>query len=151
VNPALLHSATMRWTIWTLLALAALIRSCPGERSRMHTQTNCLARCIKPKMIQEMMSTLQDIHRSVPNVNKEQGRHQRYVPKFLLKCTHVKRIGLNFPEQKLDVAEINRILEIYEDHVFKKLWNKETKNPKSFTHAFNTLKHSVEQCQSQIQ
>ncbi|XP_036431260.1 interleukin-26 [Colossoma macropomum] len=127
----------VRWTILTLLALAALIRTCSGAKNKRDAQVDCLARCIRPKMINDMMNTLKDISRSLPNVNKEQNRQQRYVPKSYMK--------------KMNVADINKILEIYEDHVFRKLWNSETKDPKSFTHAFNTLKDSMERCKDRSQ
>uniref|UniRef100_A0A3B4DBI7 Uncharacterized protein n=1 Tax=Pygocentrus nattereri TaxID=42514 RepID=A0A3B4DBI7_PYGNA len=115
----------MRWTILTLLALAALIHTCPGAKNRRDAQVDCLARCIRPKMINDMMNTLKDISRSLP----------------------VSR-GKTTDKCKMNVADINKILEIFEDHVFKKLWNSETKDPKSFTHAFNTLKDSMERCVS---
>lgn len=71
---------------------------------------------------------------------------------YVIKCSGsvlMWYLDVNCPEQKtLNVAGLNKILGIYEDHVFKKLWNSDVKDPNRFTHAFMRLKDNMEFCVS---
>ncbi|KAG7320381.1 hypothetical protein KOW79_016234 [Hemibagrus wyckioides] len=119
----------MRVSVLTVFALAALVRFCPGEKSARCAQVNCLANCLPLPMMKDMIKTLKSISKPWPNDNR---RHRRYLPKFYIK--------------KMNIADINKMLGIYEDHIFMKLWSHDTEYPEKFIHYFYRLRVSVERC-----
>uniref|UniRef100_A0A4W4DMQ8 Interleukin 26 n=1 Tax=Electrophorus electricus TaxID=8005 RepID=A0A4W4DMQ8_ELEEL len=72
----------------------------------------------------------------------------RYVSLPMIKDMSRTLKSINKSLQKLNIADINKILEIYEDHIFKKLWTSDTEGPKRFIHSFCTLKDNVGSCVS---
>uniref|UniRef100_A0A3B1IFU5 Interleukin 26 n=1 Tax=Astyanax mexicanus TaxID=7994 RepID=A0A3B1IFU5_ASTMX len=116
----------MRWMIWTLLTLAALIHSCPGERrKRSCAEVNCLANKIKPAMIKDMLHTVKSIKESLPVITP-----------------------LIYAEKNRTIVVIIKLLKIYEDLVFTKLWKNDQEGPKDFTDCFHRLKDEVGHCVS---
>ncbi|XP_076860616.1 interleukin-26 [Brachyhypopomus gauderio] len=119
----------MRLRILTLLVFTALLRSCPGDKKAKCAQVDCLMRYISLPMIKDMSKTLKTINKSLQSENR---RHVRYLPKLYIK--------------KMNIADISKILEIYEDYIFRKLWTSDTDGPRRFIHSFRTLKDNVESC-----
>ncbi|XP_034169135.1 interleukin-26 [Pangasianodon hypophthalmus] len=124
----------MRVSVLTVLALAALVRFCPGEESARCAQVNCLESCLPLPMMKDMMKTLKSISKPWPSDSR---RHKRYLPKLYIK--------------KLNIADINKMLGIYEDHVFNKLWTHDVEYPDRFIHSFYRLRVSVERCKDRGQ
>ncbi|GAA6097235.1 interleukin-26 [Tachysurus ichikawai] len=119
----------MRVSVLTVFALAALVRICPGEKRARCAQVSCLASCLPLPMMKDMIKTLKSISKPWPSDSR---RHKRFLPKFYIK--------------KLNIADINKMLGIYEDHVFMKLWSHDIDYPERFVHSFYRLKISVERC-----
>ncbi|KAF7693953.1 interleukin-26 [Silurus meridionalis] len=124
----------MRVSVLTVIALAVLVRLCPGEQSARCAQVNCLASSLPLPMLKDMIKTLKSISKPWPSDSR---RHKRYLPKFYIK--------------KLNIADINKMLGIYEDHVFKKLWSNDIDYPERFIHSFYRLRVSVEHCKHNSQ
>uniref|UniRef100_A0A672JYS9 Interleukin 26 n=1 Tax=Sinocyclocheilus grahami TaxID=75366 RepID=A0A672JYS9_SINGR len=113
--------------IVALLALCTVLCSSQG-----HKQEECLNQHITPPMIKDMMETSELIQKSLPRDN---APFHRILGK-LKKCS-----------KKLNVADFKRILEIYDEHVFQKLWkNNSHQLPKMFTDSFVRLKDMMEIC-----
>ncbi|KAF5908394.1 interleukin 26 [Clarias magur] len=124
----------MRVSVLTVLVLAALVRFCPGEESTRCAQVNCLASCLPLPMMKDMIKTLKSISMLRPS---DERRHKRYLPKLYIK--------------KLNIADIDKMLGIYEDHVFKKLWSHDIDYAERFIHSFYRLRISVELCKNRGQ
>uniref|UniRef100_A0A672JYN6 Interleukin 26 n=1 Tax=Sinocyclocheilus grahami TaxID=75366 RepID=A0A672JYN6_SINGR len=115
--------------IVALLALCTVLCSSQG-----HKQEECLNQHITPPMIKDMMETSELIQKSLPRDN---APFHRILGK-LKKCS-----------KKLNVADFKRILEIYDEHVFQKLWkNNSHQLPKMFTDSFVRLKDMMEICET---
>ncbi|TSK13258.1 hypothetical protein Baya_0132 [Bagarius yarrelli] len=59
--------------------------------------------------------------------------------------------SISKPWPKLNIADINKMLEIYEDHVFRKLWSHDIDLPERFIIFFHRLRVSVERCKDHVQ
>uniref|UniRef100_A0A671QND1 Interleukin 26 n=1 Tax=Sinocyclocheilus anshuiensis TaxID=1608454 RepID=A0A671QND1_9TELE len=115
--------------IVTLLTLCAVLCCAQG-----HKQEECLNLHITPPMIKDMMETSELIHKSLPRDN---APFQRILGK-LKKCS-----------RKLNVPDIKRILEIYDEHVFQKLWKNNTHQlPNLFMDSFTRLMDIIENCET---
>ncbi|XP_043093706.1 interleukin-26 [Puntigrus tetrazona] len=115
--------------IVTLLALCAVL-SC----SQGHQQEECLNQNIPLLMIKNMIETSELIEKSLP---KDNAPSRRILQK-LKRCS-----------KKLNVADIKRILEIYDEHVFQKFWsNNNEQLPQQFTAPFSRLRDQVEICET---
>ncbi|XP_056311061.1 interleukin-26 [Danio aesculapii] len=108
--------------ILILFALCALLYWSEG-----HKQEECLKREIRLPMIREMLSMSQDIHKSLPRDNKP---FHRILGK-LKKC------------KELNVPDFKRVLEIYDEHVFEKMWDE---LPTQFIDYFKRLKGIMQNC-----
>ncbi|XP_050963139.1 interleukin-26 [Labeo rohita] len=116
--------------IVTLLALCAALCCSQG-----HKQEECLSRHIPLTMIKDMMETSEHIQKSLP---RDDEPFQRILGKLSKRCS-----------RKLNVADFKRILEIYDEHVFQKLWKNNThQHLKMFTDSFARLKDMVEICET---
>ncbi|KAF4114724.1 interleukin-26 [Onychostoma macrolepis] len=117
--------------IVTLLALCAVLCCSQG-----HKQEECLNQQILPPMIKDMMETSELIQKYLPRDNAPYHR--------ILEKLAQKRCS-----RKLNVADFKRILEIYDEHVFQKLWKNNTHQlPKMFMASFARLKDRVEICET---
>ncbi|XP_056605001.1 interleukin-26 [Triplophysa dalaica] len=111
--------------IITLLALCAILGCSQG-----HQQEECLREHIRFPMIKEMLNISKHIHKSLPKDNRASkrilGKHK--------KCYK-------------NIADFKHLLDIYEDHVFQKLWkNNAHLRPKIFMDSFRTLKDVMDRC-----
>uniref|UniRef100_A0A8C2F203 Interleukin 26 n=1 Tax=Cyprinus carpio TaxID=7962 RepID=A0A8C2F203_CYPCA len=146
--------------IVTLLTLCAVLWCSQGRK-----QEECLNQHITPPMIKDMMETSERIQKSLPvsiwiytwtpitmctfnkvtcitNVllllQKDNAPFHRILGK-LKNCS-----------KKLNVADFKRILEIYNEHVFQKLWkNNSQQLPKMFMGSFLRLKYKMEICETE--
>ncbi|XP_067284214.1 interleukin-26 [Pseudorasbora parva] len=114
-----------------LLALCALLCCSLG-----HKQKDCLSReSILQPLIKEMIHTSVFIQKSLDRDN-----------------TPFHRIlgNINKCYKKLNVADFKRILELYDEHVFKKLWkNSDRQSIVMFLDSFKRLKNTMERCESE--
>uniref|UniRef100_A0A9J8DHH8 Interleukin 26 n=1 Tax=Cyprinus carpio carpio TaxID=630221 RepID=A0A9J8DHH8_CYPCA len=116
--------------IVTLLTLCAVLWCSQGRK-----QEECLNQHITPPMIKDMMETSELIQKSLP---KDNAPFHRILGK-LKNCS-----------KKLNVADFKRILEIYNEHVFQKLWkNNSQQLPKMFMGSFLRLKYKMEICETE--
>ncbi|XP_077089937.1 interleukin-26 [Siphateles boraxobius] len=114
----------------TLLALCALCALLCCSQGQM--QEECLDESIPRHMIKEMITTSKVIQEPLDRDNKP---FHRLLGK-LKNCY-----------KKLNVADLKRILEIYDEHVFQKLWKNNThQSTKVFMEFFKRLKVSMEFC-----
>ncbi|XP_060759224.1 interleukin-26 isoform X2 [Neoarius graeffei] len=124
----------MRTSVLSVLTLATLVRFCPGEESARCAQVSCLASCLPLPMMKDMINTLKSTSKPWPSDSR---RHKRYLPKFYVK--------------KLNIADINKMLGIYEDHIFKNLWSHDIEYPERFIHSFYRLRVNVKHCKDRSQ
>ncbi|XP_042577884.1 interleukin-26 [Cyprinus carpio] len=116
------------WIV-TLLALCTVLCCAQG-----HKQEECLNLHITPPMIKDMMETSELIQRHLPRDN---APFHRILVK-LKKCS-----------KKLNIPDFKRILEIYDEHVFQKLWKNSTYQlPKLFMDSVARLKDTMEICET---
>ncbi|KAK7129950.1 hypothetical protein R3I94_009157 [Phoxinus phoxinus] len=115
--------------IVTLLALCAVLCCSQG-----HMQEECLKERIPLHMIKEMIKTSKFIREPLDRDNKPFHR----ILGQLKNC---------YKKRKLNVADLKRILEIYDEHVFQKLWkNNAHQSTKMFLEFFKRLKGNMESC-----
>ncbi|XP_056100396.1 interleukin-26 [Rhinichthys klamathensis goyatoka] len=118
--------------IVTLLALCALLCCSQGQM-----QEECLNKIIPLHMIKEMINASKFIQEPLDRDNKPFHR----ILGQLKNC---------YKKRKLNVADLKRILEIYDEHVFQKLWkNKTHQSTKMFMEFFKRLKGKIEFCETE--
>ncbi|KAK9975859.1 hypothetical protein ABG768_021090 [Culter alburnus] len=114
--------------IVTLLALCALLCCSQG-----HKHEECLNHNIQLPMIKDMINTSELIEQPLDKDNRPFHR----ILRKLKNCY-----------KKLNVADFKRILEIYEEHVFQKMWKNDTRqSTKMFMDSFKRLKAVMENCE----
>nr|AQX17675.1 IL-26 [Ctenopharyngodon idella] len=114
--------------IVTLLALCALLCCSQG-----HKEEECLNHNIQLPLIKDMINTSELLQKPLDRDNRP---FHRILGK-LKKCY-----------KKLNVADLKRILEIYEEHVFLKMWKNDTHHStKKFMDSFMRLKNVMEICE----
>ncbi|XDV24902.1 hypothetical protein PO909_028932 [Leuciscus waleckii] len=122
--------------IVTLLALCCCTLLCCSQG---HMQEDCLNENIPLHMIKDMINTSKFFQKSLDRDNKP--FHQ--ILGKLKNC---------FTKRKLNVADLKRILEIYDEHVFQKLWKTKTHQSTTtnmFMDSFKRLKGRMEHCETE--
>ncbi|KAG1953099.1 interleukin-26 [Pimephales promelas] len=119
--------------IITLLALCALLCCSQGQM-----QEECLNEIIPPHMIKEMINASKFIQERLDRDDKPFHR----ILGQLKKC---------YMKRRMNVADLKRILEIYDEHVFQKLWknNNHHQSTKMFLEVFKRLKSNIEFCETE--
>ncbi|XP_048012060.1 interleukin-26 isoform X2 [Megalobrama amblycephala] len=99
-----------------------------------HKQEECLNNNIQLPMIKDMINTSELIEQPLDKDNKPFHSILRNLKKNCYK--------------KLNVADFKRILEIYDEHVFQKMWKNDTRqSTKMFMDSFKRLQDVIENCE----